>query len=95
MSLWFFGWAGTCFVVRTPGRIRPALDRISSPEGSTIPRARRPLRGARAYADPSIPISYLYAFGENFATYTLDATLLVIAITFLGSAVAAALLPWR
>jgi APA family basic amino acid/polyamine antiporter len=43
---------------------------------------------------PSIPISYLYAFGENFATYTLDATL-VIAITFLGSAIAAAVLPWR
>jgi basic amino acid/polyamine antiporter, APA family len=43
---------------------------------------------------PSIPISYLYAFGENFATYTLDATL-VIAVMFLGSAVAAAVLPWR
>jgi amino acid permease len=43
---------------------------------------------------PSIPISYLYAFGENFATYTLDATL-VIATTFLGSAIAAAVLPWR
>jgi APA family basic amino acid/polyamine antiporter len=43
---------------------------------------------------PSIPISYLYAFGENFAKYTLDATL-VIATTFLGSAIAAAVLPWR
>ncbi len=43
---------------------------------------------------PSIPISYMYAFGENFATWTLNATL-VIALTFLGSAVAAAILPWR
>ena len=42
---------------------------------------------------PSIPISYMYAFGENFATYVLDAVL-VIAITFLGSAVSAALMPW-
>ena len=42
---------------------------------------------------PSIPISYLYAFGENFATYVLDATF-VIATTFLGSAIAAAVLPW-
>src|SRR3712207_7344108 len=42
---------------------------------------------------PSIPISYLYAFGENFATYVLDAVL-VIAITFLRSTVSAALMPW-
>ena len=42
---------------------------------------------------PSIPISYMYAFGENFATYVLDAVL-VIAITFLGSTVSAALMPW-
>ena len=42
---------------------------------------------------PSIPISYLYAFGENFATYVLDA-MLVIAMTFLGSAVSAAVMPW-
>jgi hypothetical protein len=34
---------------------------------------------------PSIPISYFYAYGDDFATWTLDATL-VIAITFLGSA---------
>ena len=31
----------------------------------------------------------MYAFGENFATYVLDAVL-VIAITFLGSTVSAA-----
>src|SRR5215210_5649169 len=43
---------------------------------------------------PSIPISYWYAFGEDFATWTLAATL-VIAVTFLGSAVSAAVLPWR
>jgi hypothetical protein len=43
---------------------------------------------------PSIPISYLYAYSADFVTYTLDATL-VIAITFLGSAIAAAILPWR
>ena len=43
---------------------------------------------------PSIPISYMFAFGENFSTYVLDAVL-VIALTFLGSAVSAAVLPWR
>jgi amino acid transporter len=43
---------------------------------------------------PSIGLSALYAYNTTFATYTLDATL-VIAITFLGSAIAAAILPWR
>lgn len=43
---------------------------------------------------PSVSISYFYAFGDNFITFTLDATV-VIATMFLGSAVAAAVLPWR
>jgi hypothetical protein len=43
---------------------------------------------------PSIGLAALYAYSTDFATYTLDATL-VIAITFLGSAIAAAVLPWR
>jgi basic amino acid/polyamine antiporter, APA family len=43
---------------------------------------------------PSIGIAALYAYSTDFATYTLDATL-VIAVTFLGSAIAAAILPWR
>src|SRR3954453_1627892 len=43
---------------------------------------------------PSIPISYFYAYDATFASWTLDATL-VIAITFLGSTIAAAILPYR
>src|SRR5207302_4676505 len=43
---------------------------------------------------PSIPISALYAYSSTFHNWTLDATL-VIAITFLGTTVAAAILPWR
>jgi hypothetical protein len=43
---------------------------------------------------PSIGLAALYAYSTKFATYTLDATL-VIAVTFLGSAIAAAVLPWR
>src|SRR5262249_34270385 len=42
---------------------------------------------------PSIPISALYAYSHTFSTYVLDATL-VIAITFLGTTVSAAILPW-
>jgi APA family basic amino acid/polyamine antiporter len=43
---------------------------------------------------PSIGLAALYSFNTTFHDYTLDATL-VIAITFFGSAVAAAILPWR
>ena len=43
---------------------------------------------------PSIPIAWLYAFNEDFFNWTLAATM-VIAITFAGSAIGAAILPWR
>jgi APA family basic amino acid/polyamine antiporter len=43
---------------------------------------------------PSIPISAFYAYNAEFASWTLDATL-VIAITFLGSTIAAGILPYR
>jgi len=43
---------------------------------------------------PSLVVSALYSYYPGFVTYTLDATL-VIAVTYLGSAVAATILPWR
>jgi amino acid transporter len=43
---------------------------------------------------PSVFVSALYAYTSKFATYILDATL-VIAVTFLGTAIAAIVLPWR
>ena len=43
---------------------------------------------------PSIVVSALYAYNSTFLKATLDATL-VIAVTFLGSAIAAIILPWR
>jgi basic amino acid/polyamine antiporter, APA family len=43
---------------------------------------------------PSLPIAWFYAFNEDFYNWTLAATM-VIAITFAGSAIAAAVLPWR
>jgi hypothetical protein len=39
-------------------------------------------------------VGYLYAYTSNFATFILDATL-VIAVTFFGTSIAAAILPWR
>jgi len=42
---------------------------------------------------PSIVLSVIYAYSADFFKLTLDATL-VIAVTFLGSAIAATILPW-
>jgi amino acid transporter len=94
LSLWFFGWVGTVFLSSTRVVFATAFDRMLPEAVSRTSRNGVPYVALMLMLIPSIPISYLYAFGENFATYTLDATL-VIAITFLGSAIAAAVLPWR
>ncbi len=94
MSLWFFGWCGTVFLSSTRVVFATAFDRVLPEAVSKTSRNGVPYVALALMLIPSIPISYLYAFGENFATYTLDATL-VIATTFLGSAIAAAVLPWR
>src|SRR5215216_6312557 len=94
LSLWFFGWVGTVFLSSTRVVFATAFDRVLPEAVAKTSRNGVPYVALALMLIPSIPISYLYAFGENFATYTLDATL-VIAITFLGSAIAAAILPWR
>lgn len=94
LSLWFFGWVGTVFLSSTRVVFATAFDRVLPEWVARTSRNGVPYVALLLMFIPSIPISYLYAFGENFATYTLDATL-VIATTFLGSAIAAAVLPWR
>lgn len=96
MSLWWFGWSGTVFLSSTRVIFAAAFDRmlpewVSSVESKT----RTPINALLLMVVPSIVVSILYAYNvANFRTLTLDATL-VIAVTFLGSAVAAAVLPWR
>ena len=43
---------------------------------------------------PSVIVALLYAYWGSFASYTLDAGL-VIVVTYLGTSVAAAIMPWR
>jgi APA family basic amino acid/polyamine antiporter len=94
LSLWFFGWVGSVFLSSTRVIFATAFDRVLPEWAAKVSRNGVPYAALALMLIPSIPISYLYAYNADFTSWTLDATL-VIAITFLGSAVAAAILPYR
>ncbi len=91
---WFLGWSGTLFLSSTRMIFAAAFDRIL-PEAAARVSERRavPVIALLFIMIPSIFVSVLYAYNSDFAALTLDATL-VIAVTFLGSTVAATILPW-
>ena len=95
MSLWFWGWSGTVFLSSTRVIFAAAFDRVLPEWAATVsPKRHVPTGALLLMVVPSIIVSALYAYRPGFATLTLDATL-VIAITYLGSVVAATVLPWR
>jgi APA family basic amino acid/polyamine antiporter len=96
MSLWWFGWSGTVFLSSTRVIFAAAFDRMLPEWVSNVePRTRTPINALLLMVIPSVIISILYAYNIfDFQTLALDATL-VIAVTFLGTTVAAILLPWR
>src|SRR3954451_7716895 len=94
MSLWFFGWVGTLFLSSTRVIFAAAFDRVLPEAAAKVNSNGVPVVAVLLMLVPSIGLAALYSWNSNFHDYTLDATL-VIAITFLGSAVAAAILPWR
>ncbi|MEW6407046.1 MAG: amino acid permease, partial [Chloroflexota bacterium] len=96
MSLWWFGWSGTVFLSSTRVIFAAAFDRMLPEWVSNVePRTRTPINALLLMVIPSVIISILYAYNIfDFQTLALDATL-VIAVTFLGTTVAAIFLPWR
>jgi len=95
MSLWFFGWSGTVFLSSTRVIFAAAFDRLLPEWVADIhPKMRTPINALLLMVVPSLIVGALYAWNVfNFQTLTLCSTL-VIAITYLGSTVAAILLPY-
>ena len=96
MSLWWFGWSGTVFLSSTRVIFAAAFDRLLPEKVAEIePRTRTPIYALLLMVVPSLIVSALFAWNVfNFRSLTLDSTL-VIAVTYLGTAIAAILLPYR
>jgi amino acid transporter len=95
MSLWFFGWVGTLFLSSTRVIFAAAFDRVLPDRAAEVSEKRRvPFYSLVLMLLPAVGFGALYAFNSTFASYTLDATL-VIAVTYLFSAIAVVILPLR
>jgi amino acid transporter len=91
---WFLGWSGTLFLSSTRMIFAAAFDRILPERAAGVSENRGvPVVALLFIMVPAIVVSVLYAYSADFRALTLDATL-VIAVTFLGSTVAATILPW-
>src|SRR5216683_7098270 len=88
MSLWFFGWVGTLFLSSTRVIFAAAFDRVLPDRAAEVSERRKvPVYSLILMLLPAAGLSAVYAYSTTFRTYTLDATL-VIAVTYLGSAIA-------
>jgi APA family basic amino acid/polyamine antiporter len=95
MSLWFFGWVGTLFLSSTRVIFAAAFDRVLPDRAAEVSEKRKvPFYSLVLMLLPAAILSAVYAFSTTFRNYTLDATL-VIAVTYLFSAIAVVILPWR
>jgi basic amino acid/polyamine antiporter, APA family len=95
MSAWFFGWAGTIYLSSTRILFSAAFDRLLPGHiGDLDPRSKSPVKALLCMIVPGLLVSALYVWNIfNFASLTLVSTL-VIAVTYLGTGVAAILLPF-
>src|SRR5438270_12511120 len=95
MALLFFACITTLFLSSTRIIFSAAFDRVLPEFAANISSKRRVPYGALLLMIvPAILISLAWSFRPSIQTWFLWATG-VIAITFLGSSIAAAILPWR
>jgi APA family basic amino acid/polyamine antiporter len=96
MSLWWFGWSGTVFLSSTRVIFAAAFDRLLPDKVADVePRTRTPIYALALMVLPSLVVSALWAWNVgNFQSLTLASTL-VIAVTYLGTSIAATILPFR
>jgi len=95
LSLWFFGWVGTLFLSSTRVIFAAAFDRVLPDRAAEVSEKRQvPFYSLVLMLLPAAALSAVYAYWSTFRDYTLDATL-VIAVTYLFSAIAVVILPWR
>ncbi|HLJ98477.1 MAG TPA: APC family permease [Streptosporangiaceae bacterium] len=95
MSLWFFGWVGTLFLSSTRVIFAAAFDRVLPDAAAQVSEKRRvPVASLFLMLLPAVGLGAIYAYSTTFRNYTLDATL-VIAVTYLFSAIAVVILPLR
>jgi amino acid transporter len=94
-GLTFLGWASSLFIASTRIIFAAAFDRVLPAWAARVSDRRGvPVGALVLMVVPSIGFSILYAYSDTFRTYLFDATV-VLVVTFLGTAVAAGLLPWR
>jgi amino acid transporter len=95
LSLWFFGWVGTLFLSSTRVIFAAAFDRVLPDRAAEVSEKRKvPFYSLVLMLLPAVGLAAIYSYSLTFRSYTLDATL-VIAVTYLFSAIAVVILPWR
>src|ERR1022692_478370 len=94
LFLWFLGWVGTLFLSSTRVIFAAAFDRILPDRAAEVSEKRKvPFYSLVLMLLPAVGLSAIYSSSLNFRNYILDATL-VIAVTYLFSAIAVVLLPF-
>ena len=95
MSAWFFGWCGTVFLSSTRVIFAAAFDRILPDWMAYVTsKFRAPVNALLVMAVGGVIVSAGMHYTEHLETYALNATL-VIAVTYLGTTIAAIILPYK
>jgi amino acid transporter len=95
MSAWFFGWCISLFLSSSRVVFAAAFDRVLPEWISTVnPKTRAPNNALLCMCVPAVIVSILYFYLPHFSNLVLDGTV-GIAITYLGTTIAAIILPYK